>query len=485
MLASLAGLMHQPNLVSAERPGSMVLSLEPTGHGAVHHGANAPEKASDAHSQEQQGNEAEDHEPQVSYQGKSIEITDPEVSKVNPRLQRGMYGFIITEATVPGATDFEHKNFWVNIDHLAVNVFLTGQQIRITQLEGKQRADLEDSCIKMLRPPARNELQVHNSKNAGLEKERDPETNRVVPKIPMLWKSQYGKVLKYKGIKTYDGLQEEEYEVQMQGARLQPYGKPIFLLRHEFEHVECPERAATASHEFNIPIGSRVIVINPMQGDTRYQAMLSNQLGKVVAHNDLSGMYVVELETYKKNAEFLPAEIEIYIPHLEVAEHKKPNKGDCNYTNLLKHADAQDRALSKVDADLTTMVDGSVKKLIAGHNQYVGKLWTNHVYLDNMAENIDTFKARSAEDDEKASAQVGLSVEKGMKEVSANAVLAQKLRAYYAEKFKRLSGEHYRTRATWRNWEQHKDHDDWMLLHKWAKKAEDDSQGAKDVATVE
>lgn len=447
-IALLAIFMHLP--IGAERSGQVLLDVDVASFASREQPA-----AKTTPSGNKKGNPKTDtmlnEDPQViDYTGQTIMITDPAISDINPRLQKGMLGHIVQESQT-NTQDFDRRIFWVQMNDVPLNPFLKGSQIKVTAMgeEGvdPEKSNLEGKCVQMLQVPARKELQ-----GAGL------------------WKEQYGKVVKYDGEIDYEGLNEQAYMVQMLGQYYEDDGLPLRLFRHEFIHADCPQ--AIKPHSAPNPLlpkGTTVEIHNPIQGPVDYQNKLLNQIGKVLTWNKRNGMYLVFLKWYGKNVELMPRELrkrEFEDKDMKSRDKDKQLKGDCNYSRIVEFAKNKADTLGRISVHLNKFAKGGgpVTKAIKKHNKYVGTLWKNHVLLDELQQTIDDFKMGAAVGDEQASVKLGEDVEKGRAEVNANMQMAEDLSTHFSEKLERLGENQAVQRAHLERYEQLEESNEFKTL---------------------
>lgn len=364
------------------------------------------------------------------FVGKSIRITDPGPYKsvIKPRA----LGYVIRAAdkgptpTKPGEKpknrpQFKDRNFQLNIHDYPGPVILTGAHFEITE-DGAVGEELVNKYLRLLRRPVRKRL-----REAGLKQK------------------MLGQVDSYVGIQDIGGFQEEAYRVQfLTEPYLRQFGKPLIMHRHEFEIIPKPEHPPeTIASPANLhPPGTEVRVHKPM-GDPSKKMMLQDQHGVVKGYSTLTGMYLVYLTLYARNADLFPDEIELWkdkgTPKVLVRPDGK--RKDCNYTNMQKF---EQRNLGRLDAikrEITQDKEklwGKAQEAVGKQNAYVNTLWENQMLLGKFTDNVATFQAKAAQSDEKTNAEIAEMVRKGDREVDDSMTLSNQFREVFKPRYEAM-----------------------------------------------
>lgn len=377
--------------------------------------------------------------------GESVRLDDP--GRYKGQIDEGSYGFILGVADrnhvlVRGKhsepVPYDDREFYVHFEKFYNNVVLSGRQISLTGTE--TAATLVGRHVRLIRAPVRS----NRADRATLFKAK-----------------RLGVVTKYLGSQLdMDTRQTEEtFQVQMltEPPDLQDEGAPIHLYRHEFATVElAPSEAlkVMARPHDVYPRGTRVIVHNPLGREDR-KSWYKDQIGTVKFFNDKKMTYSVLLDEFGKPATLRPEEIKEYREPLEVEEvHRVPRarpaapalpgspRADCNYTALAQYEKDQDAKLDSIKGQIEADVGDAVHDAVDKHNEYLDKLWQQHVGTDDLNDSIDKYRDAVNAGDEQANAKIRGDFEVGQEEVDLNLDLAKKWKDYNARRMYDMASAH-------------------------------------------
>lgn len=416
---TLVALMCHAALVASERPGILAPDEDALSIGG----------GKDGQSDDDGGVDTEAETDDLfgdGFVGKSIRITDPGPYTT---IKKNDLGYVIRAVDAPKPTEekktgvaahrptYRERNFQLNVHDYAGPVILTGAHFEITE-NGAVGEELVDKFIRLLRRPVRKKLQ-----DAGIKQK------------------MLGQIESFEGVQDIGGFQEAAYSVQMlREPYMKPMGKPLLLHRHEFEVVPRPEHPPEhiAAPANLYVVGTEVRVHNP-HGDPSRRMMLQDQHGVVKGFSTVTGMYLVYLSLYARNADLFPEEIQLWSEKQvkPVVLHDGKRK-DCNYTNMQKVMMAQLGRLDTIKREITSDPNrlwGHVQAATEKHNAYVNKIWENQLVLDKFNDNVGKFQTRAAQTDEKANAEMEQMTLRGDREVEDGMALSHHFRELFGQRY--------------------------------------------------